>query len=1068
MFDLKELHSKLQREHFSLIKSYDAMKKRLHVSKVMGWYWRWKFQHEKVADDGKLSRTRALETQLERLQALYSQEKRLADLWRGEHDKLARNKLHGYWKSRHRRWLNVQSNNDESREAEDLKTSSSDADAEVCSDALTDFRRRWTQDARGKESAPDQSKIAVSDGQETRVFSWDHVAMKATREMIGSASTEGSPRNILAIYLRGNAVKDIIADPEKTSRNLKFPDYLQLVMENGSARELVSYPDENEVSSAGRNEERTTKKGGDNRDHDSEHSAPLYAEYYTNRKQRKCPVDSEGNAALDPQEQLDRSSVEDSERTNTPGRAGRTTGERKSETSTAEKQDDSPRARNIRQPCLEEPVAFVEEKLAMSGDEEAGGIPSINETTSYVLREVEVGGKAIRREKHLPRERKVRTDRLARRKLRQRERDLERNIRKAGRILQALYTERRRINRQKAQLRHEKHNLELAKSKFEDDRKRHQSNQGDVEMLIAQLQVEKKRLQKWHKKEGEAFRQSLSKEMRKLKEGRRKYERKKGAELKQITTKLAIERRKLKSDYKNLKALRKAARKEYRKWLKELRGVRKRDKQLREKTDRKPKKDTVKYEHRNRKHKDRDKRELKDAASRKRGKTKDSKDSENSCGTVKGKVSFADERDKVKRSVKKPHKKRSNNSTSENIPGKKAPREDRHIYRRQVENLQKWWLQVNEQKLDQEQIRKSNKPYSRRTPEEARTDPGHDQPTGTALEPEKNRAVTAFASVNLGASSAGKVRGSRGRGTNSDTTRPEKRVRSEESGRNESSRKPPGVIPNPTVAGREPPGPIRPGEWQGPRKPRMRQSRRQHSVESGCSHRSDHAARQTPCFARESEPDRNPKRPEPSEPDGPIPPEGLGPPPDFRRDSKREPAMPDERSWYVHHAEEESLRKSGSFPSATQSKQDSSDWMFERASDRAEQRHNWEPWYERRVKGRDEWRANWEPWYERRAKGRDEWRANWEPWYERRAKGRDEWRANWEPLYERRAKGRDEWRAKWEPWYERRAKGRDDWRTTNSWWPESVFYGKLANYLSDWREGMAWRGRHKRRGGWGA
>lgn len=82
-FELSSLRRKLQNDHYRLLQSYEDLKQRLHVTKVMSWYWRTKYENKENKKNNENSSETIMVKKLQNLEVAYAREKRLADLWRG-------------------------------------------------------------------------------------------------------------------------------------------------------------------------------------------------------------------------------------------------------------------------------------------------------------------------------------------------------------------------------------------------------------------------------------------------------------------------------------------------------------------------------------------------------------------------------------------------------------------------------------------------------------------------------------------------------------------------------------------------------------------------------------------------------------------------------------------------------------------------------------------------------------------------------------------------------------------------------------------------------------------------
>ena len=80
--NLDSFRKKMQNDHYRLLQSYQDVKHQLHVTKLMSWYWRTKYENQNNTKKGKNSSEESLVKKLQRLEASYSREKRLADHWR--------------------------------------------------------------------------------------------------------------------------------------------------------------------------------------------------------------------------------------------------------------------------------------------------------------------------------------------------------------------------------------------------------------------------------------------------------------------------------------------------------------------------------------------------------------------------------------------------------------------------------------------------------------------------------------------------------------------------------------------------------------------------------------------------------------------------------------------------------------------------------------------------------------------------------------------------------------------------------------------------------------------------
>lgn len=1148
LFDLKTLHAKLQNEHFSLLKSYESMENRLRVSKVMSWYWRWKFEDQRAVSENS-NWNEALQKQLERMEALYLSEKRLADIWRNVREKEAKDKVNKYWKALRHRWTKNGGEISEPSRKLDFNRDKSSFPSLVQNDGIcgqfwTDFKDRWTRGARNEE--PDHAlnlyRIAVSNGQDTRVFIWDHTSMKSMRDM--ADQTKG--HYDLIIFHTGSPVKDIIpnSDIKNKVERLNIPFSLQLVLEDGSVKVISSFHnDSKEHENA---DESKGVKTGDAKVIGKQPESSKETEFestkslvesgkdvyltkvetshrasvnsvasetkatpppYQPLNRRKLPQSKAVHAAWSTTNALDRTREEDLELKEceanpnleikkSPKEHGRQTeipisrndeeqlflqtvvypdgkGEAKWVTAdelapfggslwrkgdggslhhetetTKEKRGEATsnyKKRLMRKPCFDKPSEENRDLIVKKGEE---ALALANGTVRETYQERRMKEIETTRKRLETREDEIRKQRLLLRELRQTKQALRKHLRKAGEILQGLRRGRQRLDKQKFQLRHNWNSLKKAKGKLDAERKQHEKSKDDVKQLIVQLKTEKERLKKWHIEEEEKLKTSLAKEIKKLEKDKRKFEKKKANEVQQKKRELSEERKRLKESYKELRSLKKAAKKEYKKWLKELQRVKVNSKPSYERS-KLDKKGEPRKEYDRIKHRERDKEKEKGKAE-KAGEIVQSK-APSECEKCR-------KTENVKKKSESGEKGKAAKSTNVNkeLTLEEQQQQD---YRKQLQRLQQWLLQIEEQKLDQEQLRREEKSKNfektlgqlQKHRAKASTEQWNKKPKKNAVQLETSKAVAGFTNFSLNFdTSQNQVKELEDKHTGHEftsssqlkklsrkTNNPEAFAKLVEPGNSYKEHKPVGQRSRFTTR----------LELLLPRKSPF-------SFETG--RRVKHGARQEASWdssgRKENLADGDPKE---LAPKGPIPPDGLR----GRYEHSRVYSEDFAKRWLNQEIKQDFCSSHVKKPPDRPIPPDGIRFLHE-LHGRGQHEHEAWPFVNSYVSGKDG------SWYMRRARERD---------FRRKSSGctdklrkssrRRSYDGSW--IFGR-ASDRADQRFNKEPWYARRAEGRKERRTEHqdTWTLERGYYRHILRSLSRWHDSWFVKGPTKRRGCW--
>ena len=141
--DLNSFQRKLHDEHYKLLQSYENVKHKLHVTKIMSWYWRVQYENQKNNKvNTNLSETFLIK-RLQHLEASYAREKRLADLWRVVAERSKPDRISNYWKV-----LRARMNPNVQKHPQNFSSSKEDSKPTAyrqghCKANLTGFKNRW-------------------------------------------------------------------------------------------------------------------------------------------------------------------------------------------------------------------------------------------------------------------------------------------------------------------------------------------------------------------------------------------------------------------------------------------------------------------------------------------------------------------------------------------------------------------------------------------------------------------------------------------------------------------------------------------------------------------------------------------------------------------------------------------------------------------------------------------------------------------------------------------------------------------------------------------------------------
>ena len=178
------------------------------------------------------------------------------------------------------------------------------------------------------------------------------------------------------------------------------------------------------------------------------------------------------------------------------------------------------------------------------------------------------------------REEEIRRHRIQRRKLRKKEKGVEKRVQEANRLLSELKKGRREMKIEKKIIRRSWKELKREKNNFSREMELHKNDKKGLEEFIAKLKTEKKRIKKLKGKFKEKIKELLTKE-KKGKELRKKLEAEKKKEMDKLRAEIVQEKEKLRKQHQSLKKLKRAARKELKNWLKELKKLKGQEKRRR-------------------------------------------------------------------------------------------------------------------------------------------------------------------------------------------------------------------------------------------------------------------------------------------------------------------------------------------------------------------------------------------------------------------------------------------------------------------------------------------------------
>lgn len=597
LFDTKTLHEKLQQKHFKFMSQHENVKQRLCASKVMSWYWRLKFEEEKSKRGGSNEWNKALQEQLEHMEQLYLREKHVADMWRHRHantkshEDMARDvKLERYWKDFLTRWRKTGQKHAGLNETGKLTNSTEKPvtaqrklePQRTKTDRMRDspkgeFTNRWTKDSRSLskgidgESCPMKKNCAVRKKGKTK-----DVSLRSEELSLTSLSEQNKFSPLLwPVFANSGSEEDV----GKQNR-------LDKTSENGVASEFLHKA--NELKSISKAQ-------------DKDFESPLY-----NNPQSSLGLFAPWAGYND----IILSLLGDNTRENRKLPANPAS---KKTSVQAHLSGGEPKTQNrVEQEVLEKPRPLSKYRKTKyfsgwpvkcyRGDYasrrckklKALRHPRVSKPRRIREKQNGVSNASRRRQQQFPlkrqkrilrnltkfREEEIRRHRIQRRKLRKKEKDVEKRVQEANRLLSELKKGRREIKIEKRIIRRSWKELKKEKKNFSREMEVHKHDKKGLEEFIAKLKTEKKRMKKMKGKFKEKIKELLTKE-KKGKELRKKLEAEKKKEMEKLRAEIVQEKEKLRKQHRSLKALKRAARKELKNWLKELKKLKGRKKRRR-------------------------------------------------------------------------------------------------------------------------------------------------------------------------------------------------------------------------------------------------------------------------------------------------------------------------------------------------------------------------------------------------------------------------------------------------------------------------------------------------------
>ena len=283
----------------------------------------------------------------------------------------------------------------------------------------------------------------------------------------------------------------------------------------------------------------------------------------------------------------------------------------------------------------------------------------------------------------------IRKQRIKRRELKKKEKEAKLRLAEAHRFLSELKQERRRIKKEKKKLQRAWRALKREKKKFSRERKNHKREKKGLEEFTVKLKKEKKKIKKLKGKFKKKVKELLAKEKEGLKTTK-KMEAEKRKEVQRLRDEISQEKESLRKQQRTLKSLKKAAKKEFKKWLMELRRLKRKEKERRKAELEKQREAARK----NREKAERERRRKKEYEAVIREQVKYDKEKRRMKGeygeTEKEKIAGGEWR------------KSDVNDKREGDSERKGRRFDREFLRQQLENIKEWLTSVHKKTIEKQ------------------------------------------------------------------------------------------------------------------------------------------------------------------------------------------------------------------------------------------------------------------------------------------------------------------------------------------------------------------------------
>lgn len=287
----------------------------------------------------------------------------------------------------------------------------------------------------------------------------------------------------------------------------------------------------------------------------------------------------------------------------------------------------------------------------------------------------------------------IRKQRIQRREWKKKQKETESRRKEAKRLLSELRREKLRVKEEKKKLRRSWKKLKREKKKIYREGERHKKDVEKVKNIMANLREEKQKLKRQKVQLNEKVKKLLSKERGNLKVREKALDAQKKKEVERLRNEISKEKNRLLQQRKELKSLQKAAKKKYKKWLNELRKIKRQEQEKRE-AKRKEK------ERKKREKVEREMRRKREYESVVREQAKYEKEKRNRKGEYGDHAETSNEWKKTDNNLKQDESV-AHQRDSEKKEKKSDPRES---FRQQLENVKQWLSDVHKAAIERQQL----------------------------------------------------------------------------------------------------------------------------------------------------------------------------------------------------------------------------------------------------------------------------------------------------------------------------------------------------------------------------